>query len=41
VARGLVESAGGTLWLESEPGAGTRAVIELPEAPAGPDERVS
>jgi signal transduction histidine kinase len=39
VARGLVESAGGALWLESEPGAGTRAVIELPEAPSGPDER--
>jgi signal transduction histidine kinase len=39
VARGLVESAGGTLWLESEPGAGTRAVIELPEAQSGRDER--
>jgi signal transduction histidine kinase len=32
VARGLVESAGGTLWLESAPGSGTRAVIELPDA---------
>ncbi len=39
VARGLVESAGGALWLESEPGAGTRAVFELPEAAAGADYR--
>jgi signal transduction histidine kinase len=34
VARGLVEGAGGAVWLESQPGAGTRAVVELPEARA-------
>jgi two-component system, NtrC family, sensor kinase len=32
VARGLVESGGGSLYLESEPGRGTRAIVELPEA---------
>jgi len=32
VARGLVEGAGGAMWLESEPGLGTRAIVELPEA---------
>ena len=32
IARGLVESVGGALWLDSEPGRGTRAVLELPEA---------
>ena len=35
IARGLVESTGGTLWLESEPGVGTRALAELPRAAAG------
>jgi signal transduction histidine kinase len=34
IARGLVEGAGGAVWLESEPGAGTRAIVELPEAKA-------
>jgi signal transduction histidine kinase len=33
VARGLVEAHGGSLRLESAPGAGTTAVVELPEAP--------
>lgn len=39
VARGLVEASGGTVSLESAPGAGTRAILELPEAPrpADPD----
>jgi signal transduction histidine kinase len=32
VARGLVEGHGGALWLESAPGQGTRAILELPEA---------
>jgi signal transduction histidine kinase len=32
VARALVESHGGDLTLQSEPGKGTRAVLELPEA---------
>lgn len=32
VARGIVEANGGTLWLESRPGAGTTAFIELPDA---------
>jgi signal transduction histidine kinase len=31
VARGLVQASGGSLVLESAPGAGTRAVLELPE----------
>ena len=30
LARQLVEAHGGTLRLESEPGQGTRAIIELP-----------
>ncbi len=34
VARGLVEGNGGALWLEREPGRGTRAVLELPAATA-------
>ena len=34
VARALVESHGGDLTLESEPGRGTRAVLSLPEARA-------
>jgi signal transduction histidine kinase len=34
VARGLVEGNGGALWLESEAGHGTRAVLELPAASA-------
>jgi signal transduction histidine kinase len=40
ISRGLVASMGGDLRLESEPGRGTRATVELPEAvpgePAGP-----
>jgi signal transduction histidine kinase len=32
VARGLVEGSGGALWLESAPGRGTRAILELPVA---------
>jgi signal transduction histidine kinase len=32
LARGLVEAHGGTLTLESTPGRGTRAVVELPAA---------
>jgi signal transduction histidine kinase len=32
VARGIVEASGGTLTLASEPGAGTTARIELPDA---------
>jgi signal transduction histidine kinase len=32
VSRGIAESHGGDLWLESAVGAGTRAVLELPEA---------
>ncbi|WP_242355970.1 MULTISPECIES: sensor histidine kinase [Anaeromyxobacter] len=31
ISRGVVEGSGGALWLESEPGKGTRAVLELPE----------
>jgi len=34
VARGLVEGYGGSLRLESVPGAGTTAIVELPEGPA-------
>ncbi|MFT3914086.1 MAG: HAMP domain-containing sensor histidine kinase [Anaeromyxobacteraceae bacterium] len=30
IARGLVEGFGGNVWLESDPGRGTRAVVELP-----------
>jgi len=36
VSRGLVEGLGGDLWLESEPGSATRALIELPAAHAEP-----
>ncbi len=32
VARGIVEANGGRLWLESRPGAGATAVVELPDA---------
>ncbi|HEY6099885.1 MAG TPA: HAMP domain-containing sensor histidine kinase, partial [Anaeromyxobacter sp.] len=32
VARGIVEASGGTLHLESAPGEGTTAVVELPDA---------
>jgi signal transduction histidine kinase len=39
VARGLVQASGGTLRLESAPGTGTRAILELPLArpPAAPE----
>ena len=33
ISRGVVEGSGGALWLESEPGRGTRAVLELPALP--------
>ena len=36
VARGLVEAHGGALWLESTPGKGTMAFVELPEAASAP-----
>ena len=36
VARGLVEAHGGALWLESTPGKGTTAFVELPEAAPPP-----
>jgi signal transduction histidine kinase len=32
ITRGLVEGIGGEIWLESEPGKGTRAAVELPTA---------
>ncbi len=32
VARGIVEAYGGTVWLESGPGAGATAIVELPDA---------
>lgn len=32
VSRGLVEQMGGTLRIDSEPGRGTRAIVELPRA---------
>ena len=32
IARSIVEAHGGTIALESEPGRGTRAIIELPVA---------
>jgi signal transduction histidine kinase len=41
VARGIVEGHGGALWLESTPGLGTTALLELSEAPPSdetPDE---
>ncbi|WP_242346665.1 sensor histidine kinase [Anaeromyxobacter terrae] len=31
ISRGVVEGSGGALWLESQPGKGTRAILELPE----------
>jgi signal transduction histidine kinase len=45
VARGLIQSMRGDLRLESAPGRGTRAIVELPLAdaagpPAGPEQRV-
>lgn len=30
ITRGLIEGIGGQIWLESEPGQGTRAALELP-----------
>lgn len=30
ITRGLIEGIGGQIWLESEPGRGTRAALELP-----------
>jgi signal transduction histidine kinase len=30
ITRGLVEGIGGQIWLESEPGKGTLAVVEFP-----------
>lgn len=36
VARGLVEVHGGALWLESTPGEGTKAFVELPETGPAP-----
>lgn len=36
ISRGVVEGSGGALWLESEPGKGTRAVLELPALPPPP-----
>jgi signal transduction histidine kinase len=36
VARGVVEAIGGTVRLESIPGTGTVAIVELPEAPERP-----
>jgi len=41
VARGVVEGHGGSLWLESELGRGTRAVFELPEAVAAVHDPVA
>ncbi len=32
IARGIIEANGGTVWLESRPGAGATAVIDLPDA---------
>jgi signal transduction histidine kinase len=32
VAQGLVRASGGSISLESEPGHGTRATVDLPEA---------
>jgi C4-dicarboxylate-specific signal transduction histidine kinase len=36
VVRGLVDGQGGAVWLESSPGAGTTAFVELPAADADP-----
>jgi len=41
VARGVVEGHGGSLWLESELGRGSRAVFELPEAVAAAQDPVA
>ncbi len=35
-ARNAVNALGGQIWAESQPGQGTRFVIELPDAPSGP-----
>jgi two-component system NtrC family sensor kinase len=35
ITRGLVEGIGGQIWLESEPGKGTRAVVEFPAGRPG------
>ncbi|HVO17715.1 MAG TPA: ATP-binding protein [Anaeromyxobacter sp.] len=40
VSRGLVVSLGGNLWLESQPGQGTRAMVELARAAALPKREV-
>jgi signal transduction histidine kinase len=37
VSRGLIEGLGGDLWLESELGTGTRALVALPAGHAGSD----
>ncbi len=39
VSRGLIEGLGGELWLESELGSGTRAILELPCADRDPVRR--
>ena len=36
IARNVIEGLGGTIALESRPGAGTRVRVELPAAPPGP-----
>jgi signal transduction histidine kinase len=36
IALRVVEGAGGSVWFESEPGVGTRAIVEFPEA-GGPE----
>jgi signal transduction histidine kinase/ActR/RegA family two-component response regulator len=41
VSRGLVVSLGGNLWLESQPGQGTRAVVELARAAPCPAPEVA
>jgi signal transduction histidine kinase len=35
IARGIVEAHGGQVWMESEPGHGTTAWVELPRAERG------
>jgi signal transduction histidine kinase len=39
IARGIVHAHSGRLWLESEPGRGTTAWIEIPQLPARVSER--